>query len=133
MRFPLPLRFEFCEPPPKLHWWSRAGHPTVALLSAFTYVDAVFGVLTVPAGFLSDGASIPRFLWAVVGCPHDTYLRAAVIHDHLYRSAALPREWCDAVFLRALADCGIRLGKRRLMYRAVRLFGGLSYGRGAHA
>ena len=38
-----------------------------------------------PAGFMTDGASIPRFLWRVCGTPLKTpRLYAALVHDFIY-------------------------------------------------
>lgn len=56
---------------------------------AFVLVqDMVFNLrggesLTVPAGFVTDYASIPQRLWSLYS-PHDVYSRAAVVHDYLY-------------------------------------------------
>lgn len=38
-----------------------------------------------PAGFMTDGASIPRFLWRLCGTPLQTpRLYAALVHDYIY-------------------------------------------------
>lgn len=43
--------------------------------------------ITVPYFFLSDGASIPRLLWTLVGSPWSgDYVQAAVVHDYLFRN-----------------------------------------------
>lgn len=50
--------------------------------------------------FSSDGASIPRQLWRVVGHPFlHSFLLAALLHDALYQSELLPRKVADYVFL----------------------------------
>ena len=51
---------------------------------------------SVPAGFETDFASTPRFLWWLF--PHDEVAEAAVIHDWLYDATDLSRFFCDAVF-----------------------------------
>lgn len=44
----------------------------------------------IPAGFKTDGASIPRFLWRVCGTPLDVpRVYAALVHDWLY-SGGIP-------------------------------------------
>jgi uncharacterized protein DUF1353/sporulation related protein len=49
---------------------------------------------TVPPGTKTDGASIPRSLWSIVGSPFTgTYLRASVIHDHYVNTKH--RSWMD--------------------------------------
>jgi len=41
--------------------------------------------ITVPNGFVTDGASIPRWLWTICGSPMDVpRIYAAVVHDWLY-------------------------------------------------
>jgi len=43
--------------------------------------------IVVPYMFLSDGASIPRFIWPFVGSPWSgDYVQAAVLHDGLFRN-----------------------------------------------
>ena len=43
--------------------------------------------LTVPVGFRSDGASVPRFFWRLVFPPGDVQaMRAAFLHDFIYRT-----------------------------------------------
>lgn len=50
----------------------------------FTFVESRHHVWTAPAGFIFDGATIPRALWTVFGDPFiGDYRRAAVIHDLL--------------------------------------------------
>src|SRR5437868_748210 len=51
--------------------------------------DTVFRIagsvqpIVVPAGFVTDFASIPRAFWSGMS-PHGQYSRAAVLHDYLY-------------------------------------------------
>jgi hypothetical protein len=39
------------------------------LLAEFSYIDASGKKWTTPTGWIVDGASIPRFLWTLVGSP----------------------------------------------------------------
>lgn len=91
-------------------------------------VDTVAGRLHVDAGYRSDGASIPRFLWSLVGPRYapDTF-PAALAHDALY-SAHLPEvaDWrgaADVIFLDLLKRLGVGRAKRVAYYVAVRTFG----------
>lgn len=43
-------------------------------------------VIRVPAGTVTDLASVPRLLWAVFP-PHGRWAKAAIIHDYLYAQA----------------------------------------------
>ncbi|MBP7430724.1 MAG: DUF1353 domain-containing protein [Candidatus Hydrogenedentes bacterium] len=91
-------------------------------------VETPYGLLQINAGYLSDGASIPRFLWSLVGPRYapDTF-PAALAHDALY-SAHLPEvaDWrgaADAIFLDLLKRLGVGRAKRVAYYVAVRIFG----------
>ena len=83
--------------------------------------------ITVPAGFTTDFASIPRFFWRILP-PAGEYGKAAVIHDFLYQygrdnKGPVTKAYADGVFLRAMTDLGVGVFRRRAMYAAVRLFG----------
>lgn len=86
-----------------------------------------YGVVTVPSGFVTDGASIPRVFWNIMG-PQGQWFYAAIIHDFLYsvhsntRFRATRLE-ADEIFLDAMKDLGVPWLKRHTIYRAVRLFG----------
>ena len=90
--------------------------------------------LTAPKGMPTDGASIPRFFWRLIGPPMTgRYRQAAVIHDAGYtgdlqwRIDGALREYdrkaVDALFLRLMKALGVPWWRRRLMYLAVRWFG----------
>ncbi len=82
-------------------------------------------LVTVEAGFVTDGASIPRLLWRVVGHPFmGLVLLPAIIHDALYQSEALPRDVCDRIFFDLLVANGVNKNKARVMYWGVRIGGG---------
>lgn len=117
------LSFEFVE------GQVREGRQCVRLLAPFT----IKGV-TVPAGFITDFASVPWFadgLFPSFG----PYVPAAIPHDYLYdRGGKLPdgktftRAQADKLFLDVMADLNIPWWKRSIMYRAVRLAGGPGFG-----
>ena len=99
------------------------------LLSSFGYHSNVAGrAFIVPAGFITDLASIPRiFRWAFTG--HGKSREPAVIHDWLY-FIKHDRKEADAVFLEALGYAGMGWWARRAMWLAVRTGGWVSYNRG---
>lgn len=81
---------------------------------------------TVPAGFVSDGASIPSCLWLILGPPiRSNHLIPSVVHDYLCESATDYNERLlgDAVFFKLLKDHDVPAWKRSLMYLGVRLYG----------
>lgn len=98
------------------------------LLSEFTYCDKEEGDITVPAGFITDFASIGATknilffpLYALLAGYGD---HAATIHDYLYRKVLMSRKRADDVFYRALRDEGIARWRATVFYYGVRLFGG---------
>jgi hypothetical protein len=80
----------------------------------------------VPAGFVTDLASAPRILWAIVP-PFGAYMGAAVLHDFLYSSKIVSRKDADRIFFAAMIVDGERVWRAWAMYKAVRLFGWLAW------
>ena len=99
--------------------------------NVFTLLEELrWGGITVPAGFESDGASVPRFFWRLVFPPGDSQaLRAAIIHDYIYRKQpeGWGREEADRLFCDILVADGVPKWRARLAYRGVRLFGERSW------
>ncbi len=78
----------------------------------------------VPIGFVTDGASIPKIFWSIVGSPFTgLYSEAALIHDYLYCKQKTTRGYADSVFLEAMKELGVSWWKRRAMWTAVRVGG----------
>jgi hypothetical protein len=84
--------------------------------------------VTVPVGFVTDFASVPRILWWAIP-PWGPYSRAAVVHDYAYRFGSMPRAAADLNFLRMMSACGVGFATRTALYVGVRLFGGAYYNR----
>lgn len=89
--------------------------------------------ITVPVGFRSDGASVPRFFWRWVFPPGDTRaLRAAFVHDWIYRTH--PENWtkeeADELFHELLIEDGMPERYARRAYWGVRLFGSSAWHQG---
>ena len=82
----------------------------------------------VPAGFLFDGASIPRFLWRLCGSPYDSpRIIAALAHDYLYSSQILERKTADRIYRDMQIALGIASWKAYTEYYALRAFGGFAW------
>ena len=62
--------------------------------------------ITVPEGFQTDFASVPRFFWRLAP-PWGKYSPAAVVHDYLYATAIFPRVVADGVFLAMMQALGV--------------------------
>lgn len=100
------------------------------LFCQFTYIWQMRMKLSVPKGFETDFASIPK-IFRIFIPKLGRYNKAAVIHDAIYQDviAGYPftRKEADMVFLGAMKDLGVKPWKRNLMYRAVRLFGWMAW------
>lgn len=101
------------------------------LTEDLSYQSEILGLITVPKGFLTDFASIPRIVWNVIDPEDPCVLYPSVIHDALYSwSGAMPdsklftRDQADQVLREAMVICGARIDQRAIVYRMVRLFGG---------
>lgn len=110
----------------------RGSSRLLRLTRYYRFLHPTRGTITVPTGFITDGASIPQLFWAILG-PHGTYFPAAVIHDYLYNKASdgsfgdLTRAEADQIFLDAMESIGVSWLTRHTIYYAVRLFGWTSY------
>lgn len=96
-------------------------------------------LIVVPKGFLTDGASIPRFLWRFCGHPMQTKrFPIAVTHDFIYaeggklegRNSLRPqpptitRRDADAIYRDGLTALNFPRLAASLEYWMIRLFGG---------
>ncbi|EAA7439925.1 phage tail protein, partial [Salmonella enterica subsp. enterica] len=79
-------------------------------------------VIEVPAGFVTDLASVPRIFWTILP-PDGKYAKAAIIHDYLYDNALRTKKEADLIFLDGMTVLGVPRLKRKVMYWAVRWFG----------
>ncbi|HAG2581977.1 TPA: DUF1353 domain-containing protein [Salmonella enterica] len=86
-------------------------------------------VISVPAGFVTDLASVPRIFWTLLP-PDGKYAKAAIIHDYLYDNALRTKKEADKIFLDGMTVLGVPKWKRTVMYWAVRLFGRGMYDKG---
>lgn len=77
---------------------------------------------TVPQGFSTDFASVPRLFWGLFP-PYGRHTRAAVVHDWLYHTGRVSRADADGIFRRIMRECGVGRARRWIMYLALRLFG----------
>jgi len=104
------------------------GGRRVRLIKSFKVILAVGRSITVPAGFETDFASVPRLFWRIIP-PWGRYSAAAVVHDYLYETDAVSRLEADRIFLDLMKRLGVPFWKRHLMYRAVRIGGWLPWKR----
>lgn len=82
--------------------------------------------VTVPVGFVTDLASIPRPFWSMLR-PDGEYVYPAIVHDYLYWMQDRPRETADRILKLGMQDFGVERGTVAVIYRAVRAGGGSSW------
>ena len=98
------------------------------LTKPFIYNSKIAGEIVVPIGFITDGSSQPPFTWIFLGSPWGgRFARGSVIHDWIYHDNTFTRKICDIVYLESMRILGVPLWKRRIMYRALRIFGGFCW------
>jgi len=88
------------------------------------FVDSEARKWEVPIKSITDGASIPRVLWSLIGSPFTGhYRRAAVLHD--YYSVTKRRSWRDThnLFYEAMIKDGVDPKQALLMWATVYRFG----------
>ena len=81
-------------------------------------------VIKIPKGYITDGASIPKWAWSIIGGPVGKYAPAAIVHDYIIEFELYPRKKADKIFLEAMKVLKVPFWKRRIMYRAVRINSG---------
>lgn len=87
------------------------------------------GRVGVPAGFVTDFASIPRVPPVLYALLADRLYASAVLHDWLYRVDGVTRQEADAVFYRAARAEGVPWWTAWLAWLGVRMFGGPTWAR----
>ncbi len=75
-------------------------------------------VVVVPAGFVSDHASIPGVLQPYFQRNSKAYQYPAIVHDWLYWNQ-YPREKADDIFYNAMKECGVTNLDRKAMWAGV--------------
>lgn len=93
------------------------------LTTALVYQsDVASTIISVPTGFTTDFASVPRIplVYEAVG---DTAHAAAVVHDYLYSTGEVPRSMTDAIFKEAAQVSGISGWRSWILWAGVRIGG----------
>lgn len=89
--------------------------------------------MTIPAGMVTDGASVPRIFFPLIAA-WDLSFSAPIVHDHLYSTGGRPkrvypygttfsRAETDRIFRLLQEDEGVWWWRRWLSWLAVRGFG----------
>lgn len=96
------------------------------LLAPLVWDEGTTGI-TVPAGFVTDLASVPRPFRNILNI-NGRSRRAAVLHDFVYTEQTLTRADCDALFRRALIAEGVSIAGRWIYWSGVRVGGWVTWG-----
>lgn len=135
-----PLRLEDVPRTVEAPWLDKGSHKFKVLedvvVSFFRDDTGELDGIVVPAGYITDLSSVPRYFWRIIP-PHTTEARlGSVVHDWIYSHGW--REWsrkeADQLFYKLLLWQGMGMCKAWLMHKAVRLGGrggwrsGTSYG-----
>jgi Protein of unknown function (DUF1353) len=103
--------------------WNPDGR-TMTLLTELRYTDPNGEVWVAPVGSQVDGASIPRYLWSIMGGPFEgKYRNASVLHDVAYGERKRPWQDCDRMFYNAMRCSGVSVTEAKTMYYALYRFG----------
>jgi len=112
--------------PVRTQWVDDGRHMIV--LDELTYTDPDGRAWKVPAGFVTDGASIPPEFWGLLGSPFTGLYRvAAVFHDAAYATLGVGKGAADNMLFEAMLELGCERWKADAIYEGVRLGGLASY------
>jgi hypothetical protein len=98
-------------------------------LRNYTLAPGFVFSITVPKGFVTDGASIPRWIgpvpvWNIIGHPFESqFLGAALVHDLECRERTRQCSGVHKLFYRLLREDGVGEKRANAMWRAVHHFG----------
>ena len=96
-------------------WYTRSDlHLTIGKLK-----------ITIPSGFVTDLASVPRAFWSFFP-PFGKYTTAAIIHDFLYSTKnvyGINKTIADKIFYKIMILSGTPKWKAKVMYYGVVGFG----------
>jgi hypothetical protein len=115
---------------------SRFADPIYILYAPIEWVrpkdntDSNLASFTVPRGFVTDLASIPRVFWSVLR-PDGNYAYAAILHDYLYWTQTRPRKVADDIIRRSMLDFHVDPKSVAVIYEGVRLGGQSSWDQNA--
>ncbi len=112
---------------------AKNDHALYELQEDLSYESDLVGSITVPAGFVTDFASIPRPALWYIDDDDPGILFPSVIHDWIYSNLGkmpdgrtFTREQADQILREAMGISGARGDQRTAVYFAVRM-GGASH------
>jgi len=104
--------------------WLDNNDRRMCLMEDLRYTDPSGKVWDAPAGSIIDGASIPKFLWRILGSPFvGRYRRSSVIHDVQCEEKEYSSKEVHRMFYDGMLTDSVPRWKARLMYWGVKLGG----------
>jgi len=104
----------------------RFADPVYFLLKPITWKpnadQAGYPTVTVPAGFVTDFASIPRAFWSLLP-PDGLYTYPAILHDYLYWMQNTSKALADNILKYGMQEFGVGSVKLNAIYEGVNLGG----------
>ena len=89
--------------------------------------------IVVPAGFVTDLASIPRAFWGppLFLTPAGQYSRASIIHDYLYWTQKCTRDQADRLLVIAMKESRVSDLDEEAIYNGVHIGGEMAWNNNA--
>jgi hypothetical protein len=99
--------------------WANDGR-SMTLEKPLSFQDSHCITWSAPKGATVDGASIPSFLWSIVGGPFEgRYRDGSVIHDWYCDRRTVPWKAVHRMFYDAMIASGVGETRAKIMYAAV--------------
>ena len=104
----------------------RFADPMYFLLKPITWKpnpdQQAYDPVTVPTGFVTDFASVPRVFWSLLP-PDGLYTYPAIVHDYMYWTQTRPKKDADSILKFGMQDFGVSAATTSIIYEAVSRFG----------
>jgi hypothetical protein len=98
------------------------------IVDAYAFFDSKDVLHHVYKKTKTDGASIPRVLWILVGHPRSTDIaQAAGLHDVHYQRGGHSRKRCDEILIEGMEVLGAGWWKRKTVYYGLRAGGWVAW------
>jgi hypothetical protein len=118
------VAFAVLQPIPSTAIKPFADYRTYVLVQDVAYsVGSSNITITVPAGFVTDLASIPQAFWSLGLSPTGRYSKAAIVHDYLYWTQLCTRRQADNILLIAMKESLVPAVTRDTIFQGVRAAG----------
>lgn len=114
----------------RMYRWTKNDSDQNELLSPLVYIRHE-ETYTVPKGFKTDFASIPRIFRSIIA-PTGKWTNSSILHDFLYSEGykmGVTRKQADKIFYDAMRDSHVNIITANIMWFCVRAFAYFHYKR----